>query len=92
VVNVVLGASEIALAKTILTKYNGKDYTFKQINFFSRQEITKTQNDGDDGVHASDIRKWAIEGDFKKVKASMSSKLSDTDVKTIMSLIKTRIK
>jgi len=92
VVNVVLGASEIALAKTILTKYNGKDYTFKQINFFSRQEITKTQNDGDDGVHASDIRKWAIEGDFKKVKASMSSKLSDIDVKTIMSLIKTRIK
>ena len=90
-VHIVLGAAESAGIKTVVDKYNGKDFTFDKIEVHSRHSITDTRTGDADGVHASDIRNWARAGDFDKVRASMSKHLSDADVKEIMHLIQSRL-
>ena len=90
-VHIVLGAAESAGIKHVVDKYNGKDFTFDKIEVHSRHSIIDTRVGDADGVHASDIRKWAQKGDFAKVRASMSKHLSDADVKEIMHLIQSRL-
>jgi len=90
-VHIVLGAAESAGIKTVVDKYNGKDFTFDKIEVHSRHSITDTRTGDADGVHASDIRNWARAGDFDKVRASMSKHLSDADVREIMHLIQSRL-
>ena len=90
-VHIVLGEAESAGIKHVVDKYNGKDFTFDNIVVHSRHSIIDTRMGDADGVHASDIRKWAQKGDFAKVRASMSKHLSDADVKEIIHLIQTRL-
>jgi len=90
-VHIVLGAAESAGIKSVVDKYNGKDFTFDKIEVHSRHSIIDTRVGDADGVHASDIRKWAQKGDFAKVRASMSKHLSDADVREIMHLIQSRL-
>jgi len=90
-VHIVLGDDRVAATETLVNKYNGKDFTFDKIVVHSRHSIISTRVGDADGVHASDIRKWAQQGDFDKVRESMSSHLSDADVKEIMHLIQSRL-
>ena len=90
-VHIVLGDDRVAATETLVNKYNGKDFTFDKIVVHSRHSIINTRVGDADGVHASDIRKWAQQGDFDKVRESMSSHLTDTDVKEIMHLIQSRL-
>lgn len=90
-VHIVLGAAESAGIKSVVDKYNGKDFKFDKIEVHSRHSIIDTRVGDADGVHASDIRKWAQKGDFAKVRASMSKHLSDADVREIMHLIQSRL-
>ena len=76
----------------VLNKYNGKEYQFDKIKGMSRHEITNTRDTEGDGIHASDIRRWAKEDDFESVRDAMSPKLSDKDVHDIMKKIKDRTK
>jgi hypothetical protein len=89
---VVLGDDRVREISVLLNKYNNKEFHFNTINVISRHDVTNTRAGGSDGVHASDIRRWAMEGDFDNMREAMAPKLSDTDVKTIMRLIKNRIK
>ena len=90
-VHIVLGDDRVAATETLVNKYNGKDFTFDKIVVHSRHSIISTRVGDADGVHASDIRKWAQQGDFDKVRESMSKHLSDADVKEIMHLIQSRL-
>lgn len=84
----ILGDDRVADVKRI-EQYNGKDYTFKTIKTISRHQVINTRSDtGEDGVHASDIRRWAKEGDFDHVRDAMPNTLTDADVRNIMTLIK----
>lgn len=97
-VTVVLGDDRTKEMMDSLKKYNGvfkdgKGYDFKTINVVSRHEINDTRDSkGLDGVHASDVRKAAIAGNFAKVRASMSPNLTDAMVRSIMAKIKSRVK
>ena len=90
-VHIVLGDDRVDATETLVNKYNGKDFTFEKIVVHSRHSIINTRVGDADGVHASDIRKWAQEGDFDKVRAEMPENMSDADVKGIMRLIQTRL-
>lgn len=70
-----------------IEKYNGQEYHFKNISTVSRHSIIDTRQSGSDGVHASDVRRWAHEGDFVNVRKAMPSTLNDADVRNIMRLI-----
>jgi len=89
---VVIGDDRVMEVATLLNKYNEKEYHFTSIKVISRHDITNTRSGDADGVHASDIRRWAKEGDFENMRGAMSVKLSDGDVKQIMNLIKARVK
>lgn len=90
-VHIVLGDDRVQEMKALVDRYNGKEYNFDKIIVHSRHDIINTRVGDLDGVHASDIRNWAINGDFKNVKKSLSNKLTDSDVKTIMRLIQVRL-
>jgi nicotinamide mononucleotide adenylyltransferase len=82
----ILGDDRVTEVKRI-EAYNGKDYSFKSIKTISRHDVINTRSAGGDGVHASDIRRWAHEGDFENVRNAMPPTLSDVDVRAMMSLI-----
>lgn len=87
----ILGDERVPDMKRLFERYNGKEYNFDEIIVKSRHEIINTKVGDLDGVHASDIRKWSIEGNFEKVKESMSNKLKDNDIKSLMNLIQKRL-
>jgi hypothetical protein len=95
-VTVVLGDDRTADLES-LKKYNGvfkdgKGYKFDDIQVVSRHTIKNTREGTNDGIHASDMRKWAQEDDFKSFKAGMHPNVSSDLIKTIMAKIKDRIK
>lgn len=87
----ILGDDRVSDVKRI-EAYNGRDYSFKRIETISRHSVIDTRSADGDGVHASDIRRWAKEGDFDSVRAAMPRTLSDLDVRSIMSSISKRHK
>ena len=90
-VHIVLGDDRVAEIKAFTDKYNGVDYNFEKIVVHSRHSIVNTRVGDLDGVHASDIRKWAMAGNFAKVKNAMSKNLTDADVKQIIRIIQSRL-
>ena len=87
----VLGDDRVSDVKRI-EAYNGKDYSFKSIQTISRHSVINTRAGNEDGVHASDVRRWAREGDFDGVRSAMPKTLSDADVRAIMQDISKRHK
>lgn len=75
-----------------LKAYNGKDYHFDSMEVKSRQDFVNTRTSVGDGVHASDLRKWAKEGDFDSFRMAVPRSISDNEIKEIMTKIATRLK
>jgi hypothetical protein len=90
-VHIVLGDDRVAEIKAFVDKYNGTDYNYDKIEVHSRHSIVNTRVGDLDGVHASDIRKWAQAGNFAKVKDAMSEHLTDADVKQMIRIIQSRL-
>jgi len=90
-VHIVLGDDRVAEIKAFVDKYNGVDYNYDKIEVHSRHSIVNTRVGDLDGVHASDIRKWAQAGNFAKVKDAMSEHLTDADVKQMIRIIQSRL-
>jgi len=90
-VHIVLGDDRVPEVKAFADKYNGTEYDFDKIEVHSRHSIVNTRVGDLDGVHASDIRKWAQAGDFAKVKDAMSEHLTDKDVNEIIRIIQSRL-
>jgi hypothetical protein len=88
---VVVGSDRVNEFKSLLQKYNGKDYTFDEIQIESAGE---RDPDADDvsGMSASKVRKFATEGDYESFSSGMPSRLSEKDKKDIYEKIRSIIK
>ena len=90
-VHIVLGDDRVPEVKAFADKYNGTEYNYDKIEVHSRHSIVNTRVGDLDGVHASDIRKWAQAGDFAKVRDAMSEHLTNADVNQMIRIIQSRL-
>jgi len=90
-VHIVLGDERVEQIQKLVDNANGKDFHIKNVTVQSRHSITNTRSGDADGIHASDIRAWAREGNFANIRAEMPDGLSDKDVKDIIRIIQSRL-
>jgi nicotinic acid mononucleotide adenylyltransferase len=84
---VVVGSDRIPEFKTLLNKYNGKDYTFKTIEVVSAGE-RDPDAEGVSGMSGSKMRGFVASDDFNSFKQGVPSKLSDSDAKALFDAVK----
>lgn len=96
---VVLGDDRVEEMKNSLHSYNGKfdkhgrGYKFDSINVMTRHDQNNMRDaSGRDGVHASDVRKAAREGDIDLVRSQLHPNLSLGMVRSIVKRIQQRTK
>ena len=80
---VVAGSDRVPEYKTLLEKYNGRDYEFKSITVVSAGE-RDPDADGATGMSATKLRAAAAANDFATFRKGVSVKLSDADAKKMM--------
>lgn len=88
---VVVGSDRIPEFKTLLNKYNGKDFTFDSIEIISAGE-RDPDAEGVEGMSASKMRKLAADEDFEAFRKGVPSKLSDADAKTLYDAVRKGMK
>jgi nicotinic acid mononucleotide adenylyltransferase len=66
----VVGSDRVREFKTLLDKYNGKEYNFNSIRIISAGE-RDPDAEGVEGMSASKVREFAANGDFEKFKKSV---------------------
>ena len=86
----VAGSDRVNEFKTLLNKYNGKDYTFDSIDVVSAGE-RDPDADGAEGMSASKMRDAVKSGDEKQFASGLPSKLK-RNAKTIFNAVKTGMK
>jgi hypothetical protein len=84
---VVVGSDRIPEFKTLLNKYNGKDYNFNSIEIVSAGE-RDPDAEGVEGMSGSKMRKFAEMNDFENFKKGVPSKLSDKDAKQLFDSVR----
>jgi len=84
---VVVGSDRIPEFKTLLNKYNGKDFTFKTIEVISAGE-RDPDAEGVTGMSGSKMRGFVASNDFNSFKQGVPSKLSDKDAKALFDAVK----
>lgn len=84
---VVVGSDRVSEFKSLLLKYNGKDYTFEDISIVSAGE-RDPDSEGVSGMSASKLRKLAVEGDYEAFQKGVPSGLSDRDIKSMYNKIR----
>jgi hypothetical protein len=84
---VVVGSDRVSEFKTLLNKYNGKDFNFKTIEVVSAGE-RDPDAEGVEGMSASKMRSFAASDDFANFKKGVPSKLSDSDAKALFDAVK----
>lgn len=87
----VVGSDRVPEFKKLLTKYNGKDYTFNSIKVVSAGERDPDAT-GVEGMSASKLRALAKAGDFDTFKTGLPKKLNDRDAQQIYDIINNVIK
>jgi nicotinic acid mononucleotide adenylyltransferase len=85
----VVGSDRVPEFKKLLTKYNGKDYTFNSIKVVSAGE-RDPDAEGVEGMSASKLRALAKAGDFDTFKTGLPPKIQ-SDAKKIYDIIRSVI-
>lgn len=85
----VVGSDRVPEFKKLLTKYNGKDYTFNSIKVVSAGE-RDPDAEGVEGMSASKLRALAKAGDFDTFKSGLPPKIQ-SDAKKIYDIIRSVI-
>lgn len=88
---VVVGSDRVPEFKTLLDKYNGKDFTFDSIEIVSAGE-RDPDAEGVEGMSGSKMRKFAADEDFANFKQGVPSKLSDSDAKELYNAVRKGMK
>lgn len=88
---VVVGSDRVPEFKTLLDKYNGKDFTFDSIDIVSAGE-RDPDAEGVEGMSGSKMRKFAADEDFANFKQGVPSKLSDSDAKELYNAVRKGMK
>ena len=83
----VAGSDRVSDFKTLLNKYNGKEYNFDKIEVVSAGE-RDPDAEGVAGMSASKLRAIAKEGDYDTFAKGMPSKLRDADKKKVYNTIR----
>ena len=83
----VAGSDRVQSYDTMISKYNGIEYTFRKLEVVSAGE-RDPDADGAEGMSASKMRSAAVQSDFKSFRAGMPSTISDTDCKKLMNQIR----
>ena len=83
----VAGSDRVQSYDTMISKYNGIEYTFRKLEVVSAGE-RDPDADGAEGMSASKMRAAAVQSDFKSFRAGMPSTISDTDCKKLMNQIR----
>ena len=83
----VAGSDRVPEFKTLLGKYNGKEYNFKKIDVVSAGERDPDAQ-GVEGMSASKLRAIAQSGDYETFAKGMPSKLRDADKKKVYNTIR----
>ena len=86
-VTLIAGSDRVPEFKTLLNKYNGKDYNFKKIEVVSAGE-RDPDAEGVAGMSASKLRGIAQSGDYDTFAKGMPSKLRDSDKKKVYDTIR----
>ena len=86
-VTLIAGSDRVPEFKTLLNKYNGKDYNFKKIDVVSAGE-RDPDAEGVAGMSASKLRGIAQAGDYDTFVKGMPSKLRDSDKKKVYDTIR----
>ena len=88
---VVVGSDRVSEFQSLLTKYNGKDYKFENIEVVSAGE-RDPDAEGVTGMSGSKMRAFASANDFEKFKQGVPSKLSDADAKALFTAVRKGMK
>ena len=83
----VAGSDRVPEFKSLLGKYNGKEYNFKKIEVVSAGERDPDAQ-GVEGMSASKLRAIAQSGDYETFAKGMPSKLRDADKKKVYNTIR----
>jgi len=86
-VALIAGSDRVPEFKSLLNKYNGKEYNFKKIEVISAGE-RDPDSEGVSGMSASKLRALAKEGDYDAFAKGMPSKLRDADKKKVYDSIR----
>ena len=79
----VAGSDRIPSYKELLNKYNGVEYTYKNLDVVSAGE-RDPDSDGASGMSASKMRAAAKEGDFKSFRSGIADTLDDNEKMELM--------
>ena len=86
-VTVIVGSDRVREFKTLLNKYNGKDFTFDKISVKSAGQ-RDPDAEGAEGMSATKMRTAAQSGDYDSFKKGAPTALSDRDVKVMYDKIR----
>ena len=89
-VTVIVGSDRVREFKTLLNKYNGKDFTFDKISVMSAGQ-RDPDAEGAAGMSATKMRTAAQTGDYKSFKKGAPTALSDRDVKVMYDKIRSEM-
>lgn len=79
----VAGDDQFEGYKEMVTKYNGKDYTYRNIDFVNAGKRDKTAK-GAEGMSATKMRLAAAQANIVEFRNGMSNRLSESDIINIM--------
>lgn len=82
----VAGSDRTTEYQTVITKYNGTDYTFKVAEVISAGE-RDPDADGATGMSASKLRAYAQDDDFTNFKKGLPSTFREKDAKELMAAV-----
>ena len=89
-VTVIVGSDRVREFKTLLNKYNGKDFTFDKISVKSAGQ-RDPDAEGAEGMSATKMRTAAQSGDYDSFKKGAPTALSDRDVKVMYDKIRSEM-
>jgi hypothetical protein len=83
----VAGSDRVQSYDKMISKYNGIEYTFRNLEVVSAGE-RDPDADGAEGMSASKMRAAAVQSDFNSFRAGMPRTISDRDCRELMDKIR----
>ena len=84
---IVAGSDRVSEYRTLLNKYNGKDYNFKKIQIVSSGK-RDPDSDSAEGMSATKMRAAASKGDFASFKRGVPAKMTIADAKRMFNEVR----
>ena len=90
-VTLVVGSDRVQDFTNLLSKYNGRDYTFEEINVVSAGQ-RDPDAEGAEGASGTKMRELATSGDLETYKSFSPNRLSDKDKESMYNSVRKGLK